>query len=55
MGVEARIMHVNKEKINARLESPGLGYNPVCGFSKDDIEASNYTKVVKFQAHLNTN
>jgi hypothetical protein len=53
MGVERRIMHVNKEKMNLGLESPGLGYHPVCGSSKHDIEASGYIKVVKFHEHLN--
>lgn len=45
---------VIKEKINARLESLGLGYHPVCGFSKHDIEAPDYIKV-KLRKHLNIN
>jgi hypothetical protein len=39
MGEEGKIMHVNKEETNAKLESPGLGYHPLCGSYKHDIGA----------------
>jgi hypothetical protein len=55
VGVEGRIIHVNKEKTYARLESSGLGHHPVRGSPKHDIEDSDYIKIVKFHEHLNNN